>query len=203
MEATALLTDAILHDDASRNSVFSIRATYAAAFSRFVTGLVDTKLGGAGQRGTMFNRASMIGLPVSFVELRHEAAHRELPSLVLLRNYTNRALEWLWNYYWVKIGAHNIRTSNTAKEDVVMSTERADNDDWEDRLRTRVKHLLQQYVQQVQLSSFGGSTKKSLKSSLSLSQSLVSICKTESAEGVEVISSILLEDGFLVPKDRE
>jgi Las1-like len=36
VEATALLTDAILHDDAERNSVFAIRATYAAAFSRYV-----------------------------------------------------------------------------------------------------------------------------------------------------------------------
>ncbi|GAM34561.1 cell morphogenesis protein [Talaromyces pinophilus] len=102
VEATALLTDAILHDDATHNSVFSIRATYAAAFSRFVTGLVDTKLGSGGGGGTMFNRASMIGLPLSFVELRHEAAHRELPSLVLLRSYTNRALEWLWDYYWIR-----------------------------------------------------------------------------------------------------
>jgi hypothetical protein len=34
VEATALLTDAILHDDAQRNSIFSIRATYSAAFCR-------------------------------------------------------------------------------------------------------------------------------------------------------------------------
>lgn len=36
VEATALLTDAILHDDARENSIFSIRATYSAAFCRFV-----------------------------------------------------------------------------------------------------------------------------------------------------------------------
>ena len=34
VEATALLTDAILHDDAQKNSIFSIRATYSAAFCR-------------------------------------------------------------------------------------------------------------------------------------------------------------------------
>lgn len=34
VEATALLTDAILHDDAASNSIFSIRATYSAAFCR-------------------------------------------------------------------------------------------------------------------------------------------------------------------------
>jgi ribosomal biogenesis protein LAS1 len=37
VEATALLTDAILHDDAQKNSIFSIRATYSAAFCRSVT----------------------------------------------------------------------------------------------------------------------------------------------------------------------
>jgi ribosomal biogenesis protein LAS1 len=36
VEATALLTDAILHDDWQRNSIFSIRATYSAAFCRYV-----------------------------------------------------------------------------------------------------------------------------------------------------------------------
>lgn len=43
VEATALLTDAILHDDASKNSVFSIRATYAAAFCRYVLTLSTYK----------------------------------------------------------------------------------------------------------------------------------------------------------------
>lgn len=37
VEATALLTDAILHDDAQHNSIFSIRATYSAAFCRYAT----------------------------------------------------------------------------------------------------------------------------------------------------------------------
>ncbi|KAL5343128.1 Las1-like-domain-containing protein [Aspergillus crustosus] len=98
IEATALLTDAILHDDAQKNSVFSIRATYSAAFCRFVTGLVDSKLYGA--RKSMFGRAMDLGLPASFVELRHEATHRELPSLTVLRESTARSLSWLWDFYW-------------------------------------------------------------------------------------------------------
>ncbi|KAL4994870.1 Las1-like-domain-containing protein [Aspergillus recurvatus] len=97
VEATALLTDAILHDDTSKNSLFAIRATYAAAFCRFVTGLVDSKLGA---RRSMFSRALELGLPASFVELRHEATHRELPSLTVLRGATGRSLEWLWGFYW-------------------------------------------------------------------------------------------------------
>ncbi|KAL4968914.1 rRNA-processing protein LAS1 [Aspergillus stella-maris] len=102
IEATALLTDSILHDDARKNSVFSIRATYAAAFCRFVTGLVDSKLGA---RRSMFSRALELGLPASFVELRHEATHRELPSLVVLRGAVARSLEWLWGFYWAGVGS--------------------------------------------------------------------------------------------------
>ncbi|KAL4867556.1 hypothetical protein BDV12DRAFT_186609 [Aspergillus spectabilis] len=101
VEATALLTDAILHDDAQKNSVFSIRATYSAAFCRFVTGLVDSKLYGA--RKSMFGRAMDLGLPASFVELRHEATHRELPSLTVLRDSTARSLGWLWDFYWKEV----------------------------------------------------------------------------------------------------
>jgi ribosomal biogenesis protein LAS1 len=41
VESTALLTDAILHHDLSINSIFSVRAVYAAAFTRFVTGFCD------------------------------------------------------------------------------------------------------------------------------------------------------------------
>jgi ribosomal biogenesis protein LAS1 len=177
------LTDAILHDNSTHNSVFSIRATYAAAFSRFVTGLVDTKLGG-NVGGTMFNRASMIGLPLSFVELRHEAAHRELPSLVLLRSYTNRALEWLWDYYWVRIDQGSLSTVNIG----------------EDGLRGRVKGLLQQFWQQVE----SDNSRKRVKSlTTSVSQSLVSICKSESLEGVKVVCRVFLEDGFIVPENRQ
>lgn len=35
IEATALLTEAVLHDDPLRNSIFSIRSTYSAAFCRY------------------------------------------------------------------------------------------------------------------------------------------------------------------------
>lgn len=45
VESTALLTDAILHDDASENSIFSIRATYSAAFCRYVPPSIHLHVG--------------------------------------------------------------------------------------------------------------------------------------------------------------
>ncbi|KAI1984825.1 hypothetical protein LOZ53_005318 [Ophidiomyces ophidiicola] len=101
VEATALLTDAFLHDNPQKNSIFSIRATYSSAFCRFVTGLVDSKL--YGRKQTMYHKATALGVPASFVELRHEATHRELPSLAALRTAAQRSLDWLWDYYWVKL----------------------------------------------------------------------------------------------------
>ncbi|KAF3483420.1 uncharacterized protein GIQ15_02744 [Arthroderma uncinatum] len=96
VEATALLTDAILHDDPSKNSIFSIRAAYS-----FVTGLVDSKL--HGRKQSMYQKAMAVGVPASFVELRHEATHRDLPSLVVLRNAAQRSMEWLWDFYWATV----------------------------------------------------------------------------------------------------
>lgn len=52
----------------------------------------------------MYQVAKEIDLPASFVELRHQAIHEDLPSLVVLRRATARALEWLWDYYWLHQG---------------------------------------------------------------------------------------------------
>ena len=51
----------------------------------------------------MYQKAMSLGLPASFVELRHEATHRDLPTLVVLRSAAQRSLEWLWQFYWVKV----------------------------------------------------------------------------------------------------
>jgi ribosomal biogenesis protein LAS1 len=44
--------------------------------------------------------AETVGLPRSVVDIRHEAAHHELPSLQLLRLGARQALEWLRASYW-------------------------------------------------------------------------------------------------------
>jgi hypothetical protein len=48
----------------------------------------------------MFDVSKGIGLPESFVELRHRITHEELPSLTELRRAIQDALLWLWNDYW-------------------------------------------------------------------------------------------------------
>ncbi|KAL2075660.1 hypothetical protein VTL71DRAFT_603 [Oculimacula yallundae] len=101
VESTAILTAAILND-VPGNATYCVRAAYAAAFCRFVTGLLDghqTK----NRKLSMYSIAKTIGLPATYVELRHQATHEELPSLSKLRTATQKALHWIWDYYWVKI----------------------------------------------------------------------------------------------------
>jgi hydroxyacylglutathione hydrolase len=48
----------------------------------------------------MYSIAKTIGLPATFVELRHQATHEQLPSLAKLRAAARKALAWIWDYYW-------------------------------------------------------------------------------------------------------
>lgn len=60
----------------------------------------------------MYSIAKNIGLPATYVELRHQATHEELPSLPKLRTATQKALRWIWEYYWVKLSQDASDTGN-------------------------------------------------------------------------------------------
>jgi ribosomal biogenesis protein LAS1 len=49
---------------------------------------------------SMYDVAKSVGLPATFVELRHQATHEQLPSLTRLRAAARKALDWIWDYYW-------------------------------------------------------------------------------------------------------
>lgn len=49
---------------------------------------------------SMYSIAKTIGLPATFVELRHQATHEQLPSLSKLRSAASNALAWIWDFYW-------------------------------------------------------------------------------------------------------
>lgn len=69
---------------------------------RFVTGLLDGHQVKQ-KKMSMYSIAKSIGLPATYVELRHQATHEELPSLSKLRTATQKALKWIWEYYWAKL----------------------------------------------------------------------------------------------------
>ncbi|KAI1342257.1 Las1-domain-containing protein [Xylariaceae sp. FL0016] len=112
VESTALLTAAVLSDGDEEggeretrwavgvsSDAYAARAAYSAAFSRFVTGLLDNQQDKA-RKMSMYSVAKTIGLPATFVELRHQATHEQLPSLSRLRSAAQKALLWIWDYYW-------------------------------------------------------------------------------------------------------
>ncbi|KAM0285990.1 hypothetical protein ACHAQH_001179 [Verticillium albo-atrum] len=106
VESTALLAAAILSDaegGGSSAGTYAARASYAAAFSRFVTGLLDGHQDKQ-RKLSMYSVAKTIGLPATFVELRHQATHEQLPSLAKLRAAARKALAWIWEYYWRALG---------------------------------------------------------------------------------------------------
>ena len=48
----------------------------------------------------MYAVAKTVGLPATFVELRHQSTHEQLPSLAKLRDAARKALDYIWDYYW-------------------------------------------------------------------------------------------------------
>ena len=84
LEATLSLLVAIQADTEQSTPSLSRRNGYALAIVRFVNGLVDPLQSGPHAR-SIAAIATQIGIPLSFVELRHAATHEELPSLVALR----------------------------------------------------------------------------------------------------------------------
>lgn len=75
--------------------------------SSFVTGLLDMQQDKQ-RKMSMFSVAKTIGLPATFVELRHQATHEQLPSLARLRSAAGKALEWIWDYYWQHLEADGL-----------------------------------------------------------------------------------------------
>lgn len=44
--------------------------------------------------------ANAIGIPRKLIDVRHEGSHRDLPALQVVRDCSDKALEWLQAYYW-------------------------------------------------------------------------------------------------------
>jgi Las1-like len=105
VDCTAQLVDIALHDvgwhsaASERRSDMELRLLYSSIVLRCVNGLVD-----AGQKGShamsVQHLAKAVGLPAWLVDLRHDAAHKELPSLSTLRLAGTFLLDYLLQRYW-------------------------------------------------------------------------------------------------------
>ncbi|KAH6680395.1 Las1-like-domain-containing protein [Halenospora varia] len=149
VESTALLTAACLNDQ-RENSTYCVRAAYASAFCRFVTGLLDshqTKL----RKQSMYSIAKSIGLPATYVELRHQATHEELPSLTKLRSASQKALRWIWENYWKDLEAGE-NSRNGGEDECKAFVQRLVRETDEDR-RNEMMASLEEYREEELLQS--------------------------------------------------
>ncbi|KAL7271817.1 rRNA-processing protein las1 [Rhizina undulata] len=184
IEATSMLTAAILHD-VYTNPSLTRRLTYSTAICRFVNGLLDP----AQQSQfalSMHTLARNLSLPASFVEVRHAATHEALPSLEVLRTVANRALEWLWAHYWA--GVDN--GEEGGKKEVEVERARFALKRWR---RARRENPLRE-VNVADESEEG-------REAVMIVRECVGICSSE--EGVEILVEAFLEEKVLVPAGRK
>ncbi|KTW29673.1 hypothetical protein T552_00882 [Pneumocystis carinii B80] len=147
------------------------------ALIRFVNGFVDPE-----QQGQyiipMQTLARNIDLPLSFVEIRHAATHEQLPSLVVLRSMTNRALEWLLDKYWSKSYCEDVQELDERKiQDIIKK--------WE-------------IFQEKNLDK-GSKTKDNAKEMSTIIKESIILCN--SSDGVEMMTNYLLEKIMTLPKN--
>ena len=191
IESTALLIDAQFHHQNATSpspsgptiSEFSIRAVYAAAFTRFVTGFCD--IGRARERGleqsSMLAIAKQIGMPAEFVALRHEATHEELPGLRRLIGAVERGLEWLWVVYWARLEEGEGCGGGVEMRGEVVGLLRGYRRERRDQLR------------------------KGPKQGDELAQSTIerclSLCRSK-REAADIVADVLVEERLLLPTSR-
>lgn len=84
--------------------------------SRFVTGLLDSHQDKQ-MKQSMYSIAKTIGLPATFVELRHQCTHEQLPSLLKLRSAAQKSLGWIWDYYWKHLTGEGSSGANSRAAD--------------------------------------------------------------------------------------
>jgi len=83
----------------------SIKLSYATIIIRAVNGIADSMQRNRAKYGaSVSSLCSQIGLPLWIVDLRHDSAHNELPSLVALRLAANTLMGFFLQRYWTAAG---------------------------------------------------------------------------------------------------
>ncbi len=106
--AEIILSDALSLSSESQSATSTVatnanvrKLSYASAIIRGVNGIADSiQKNRAAGGSSVAHLCSRIGLPNWIVDLRHDAAHNELPSLVPLRLAAKTLLGFLMEKYW-------------------------------------------------------------------------------------------------------
>lgn len=143
----------------------------------------------------MFTKAKKIGLPASFVELRHEATHGDLPSLVVLRRAAERALEWLWNDYWKYL---DIRTDRLDEDNLSAFKDGREN------LKEKLREILHSYSSKCMQAAKTKNHSDILLPAHTTSEACLDLVRTCNGERLAIaeLAKVLLERGMMVPSSR-
>lgn len=103
-----------------------LRLAYSSAIMRFVNHMLDSE---SAKGSSLYKAAKKLGVPDWIIDLRHNTAHNNsLPTLQLLREAADIALEWLQKNYWNKhkevIADYVINTSTDDIEDKLVALTR-------------------------------------------------------------------------------
>lgn len=190
VESTALLIDAILHHNLANNSIFSIRAVYSAAFTRFVTGFCD--IGRNRERAlepsSMLEIARQIDMPSEFVALRHEATHEEMPSVQRLVVVCDQALEWLWRVYWSRLEEPQAESTSAMSGQQVKDEARRLFKEYRGAMRRILKLKTQSMPEREDLVQ-------------RTSNACATLCRTSDTSPDDV-AEVIIADRVLLPSDR-
>ncbi|CAG8467381.1 7816_t:CDS:10 [Ambispora gerdemannii] len=155
---------------------------------RFVNGMVDPAQKGV-YAVSIATLATKLNLPLWFVELRHAGTHEILPSLQILRNGVQQALNWLKENYWTSQKPLFTLQINDIRGSI-----------------QKYKNLQKQYLKDAKPNQKSRDSMKSdQQSRLVSSETALNIVKQiqraiRSTSGVgDSVIPILLETGFLVP----
>ena len=105
IETTFALSQVAWRDATAQGALSSmeLRMAYSVAILRGVNGLADTLQQNRAYAASIASLCEQMGLPGWLVDIRHEAAHNDLPSLSVLRLATKTFLGYLQERYWMPL----------------------------------------------------------------------------------------------------
>lgn len=129
---------------------------------------------------SMYEMAEDKDMPETWVELRHEVTHGEIPDLRVLEHSVDAALLWLWDKFWVNLDVPAEESSGA---------------------RVNFRAVLR---------SFASSRRDEIKLGKSAdhelcattTRKLLRLCKSGEG-GVELLVSVLLEDKMMLPSQMQ
>ncbi|KAK5149150.1 hypothetical protein LTR04_007412 [Oleoguttula sp. CCFEE 6159] len=162
----------------------------------FVTGFCDIGRNKSNRvEKSMYEIARELDMPASFVELRHEATHDELPTLQRLQCNNEDALKWLWQYYWAKIDS----PLPVLSEASICEANTIDSKALAHELQTALKDFLSQRLDLLRAGTAAAMKSKDLTSAACLE--CVRTCHNDRRR-LEVFVSVLLGEKIIIPSGR-